>query len=100
MLLRDVSEDEISKVSGIINQRNDTFKDGLLHQSHDEEFNETVSPNPRGLLLCFFLKEKMRIDQHFCLLGENLLNKNLSILTFIMDEVFDSSLDGMGTKNF
>ena len=68
----------------------------------DEEFSETVqSPIHEDFSYASFSEgEKMRIDLALLFTQEvarmkNSVNTNL----LIMDEVFDSSLDGFGTEN-
>ena len=67
----------------------------------DEEFNETIesSIHEDFSYASFSEGEKMRIDLAL-LFGERLLRFKNSVNTnlLIMDEVFDSSLDGFGTE--
>ena len=70
----------------------------------DEEFNETVKSRHRDTFdyNCFSEGEKMRIDLALVFTWraiakmKNSTNTNLLIL----DEIFDSSLDGQGTEDF
>ena len=79
--------------------------DFYINFTLDEEFNETIrSPIHEDFSYSSFSEgEKMRIDlsSSFVYLEEvarmkNSVNTNL----LIMDEVFDSSLDGFGTEEF
>ena len=78
--------------------------DFYINFTLDEEFNETVqSPIHDNFSYSSFSEgEKMRIDQSFSSLGEKWIRMKNSVNTnlLIMDEVFDSSLDGMGTQSF
>ena len=70
----------------------------------DEEFNETVvSPiHERFSYASFSEGEKMRIDLALLFTWREVARVRNSVNTnlLIMDEVFDSSLDGMGTEEF
>ena len=70
----------------------------------DEEFNETVvSPiHERFSYSSFSEGEKMRIDLALLFTWREVARIRNSVNTnlLIMDEVFDSSLDGMGTEEF
>ncbi len=70
----------------------------------DEEFNETVvSPiHERFSYASFSEGEKMRIDLSLLFTWREVARVRNSINTnlLIMDEVFDSSLDGFGTEEF
>ena len=97
----------IKKYLPLINQQINRYlqmMDFYINFTLDEEFNETVqSPIHEDFSYASFSEgEKMRID--FALLFtwrevaryKNSINTNL----LIMDEVFDSSLDGIGTDEF
>ena len=70
----------------------------------DEEFNETVkSPIHEDFSYSSFSEgEKMRIDLALLFTWREVARVKNSINTnlLIMDEVFDSSLDGLGTDEF
>ena len=70
----------------------------------DEEFNETVqSPIHENFSYASFSEgEKMRIDLALLFTWREVARFKNSVNTnlLIMDEVFDSSLDGMGTEEF
>ena len=67
----------------------------------DEEFVETINLNLNKFSYSSFSEgEKMRIDLALLLHGEKLHVKNSQTQSLIMDEVFDSSLDGFGTDEF
>ena len=70
----------------------------------DEEFNETVeSPIHEDFSYSSFSEgEKMRIDLALLFTWREVARVKNSVNTnlLIMDEVFDSSLDGMGTDEF
>ena len=70
----------------------------------DEEFNETVvSPIHEKFSYASFSEgEKMRIDLALLFTWREVARVRNSVNTnlLIMDEVFDSSLDGMGTEEF
>ena len=70
----------------------------------DEEFNETVkSPIHEDFSYSSFSEgEKMRIDLALLFTWREVARVKNSVNTnlLIMDEVFDSSLDGFGTEEF
>ena len=70
----------------------------------DEEFNETIqSPIHEDFSYASFSEgEKMRIDLALLFTWREVARFKNSVNTnlLIMDEVFDSSLDGMGTEEF
>ncbi len=70
----------------------------------DEEFNETVkSPIHEDFSYASFSEgEKMRIDLALLFTWREVAKMKNSVNTnlLIMDEVFDSSLDGFGTDEF
>jgi DNA repair exonuclease SbcCD ATPase subunit len=70
----------------------------------DEEFTETVqSPIHEDFTYSSFSEgEKMRIDLALLFTWREVARMKNSVNTnlLIMDEVFDSSLDGMGTEEF
>ena len=70
----------------------------------DEEFNETIeSPIHENFSYSSFSEgEKMRIDLALLFTWREVARVKNSVNTnlLIMDEVFDSSLDGMGTEEF
>ena len=79
--------------------------DGLyINFSLDEEFNETVqSPIHEDFSYSSFSEgEKMRIDLALLFTWREVARMKNSVNTnlLIMDEVFDSSLDGFGTEEF
>ena len=108
-LLRDggVKSKIIKKYLPLINQQVNRYlqmMDFYINFTLDEEFNETVqSPIHEDFSYASFSEgEKMRIDLALLFTWrevdrmKNYVNTNL----LIMDEVFDSSLDGMGTEEF
>ena len=70
----------------------------------DEEFNETVKSRHRDTFNynSFSEGEKMRIDLAlvftWCAIAKMKNSANTNLL--ILDEIFDSSLDGQGTEDF
>ena len=70
----------------------------------DEEFNETIrSPIHEDFSYSSFSEgEKMRIDLALLFTWREVARMKNSVNTnlLIMDEVFDSSLDGFGTEEF
>ena len=70
----------------------------------DEEFNESIqSPIHEDFSYASFSEgEKMRIDLSLLFTWREIAKLKNSVNTnlLIMDEVFDSSLDGMGTEEF
>ena len=108
-LLRDggVKSKIIKKYLPLINQQVNRYlqmMDFYINFTLDEEFNETVqSPIHEDFSYASFSEgEKMRIDLALLFTWrevarmKNSVNSNL----LIMDEVFDSSLDGYGTEEF
>jgi len=97
----------IKKYLPLINQQVNRYLQMMefyINFTLDEEFNETVqSPIHENFSYASFSEgEKMRIDLALLFTWrevakyKNSTNTNL----LIMDEVFDSSLDGMGTEEF
>ena len=78
--------------------------DFYINFSLDEEFNETVqSPIHEDFSYSSFSEgEKMRIDLALLFTWREVARMKNSVNTnlLIMDEVFDSSLDGVGTEDF
>jgi DNA repair exonuclease SbcCD ATPase subunit len=78
--------------------------DFYINFSLDEEFNETVqSPIHEDFSYASFSEgEKMRIDLALLFTWREVARMKNSVNTnlLIMDEVFDSSLDGFGTEEF
>jgi DNA repair exonuclease SbcCD ATPase subunit len=78
--------------------------DFYINFSLDEEFNETVqSPIHDNFSYASFSEgEKMRIDLALLFTWREVARMKNSVNTnlLIMDEVFDSSLDGFGTEEF
>lgn len=70
----------------------------------DEEFNETVKSRHRDTFdyNCFSEGEKMRIDLALLFTWRQVARMKNSTNTnlLILDEIFDSSLDGQGTEDF
>jgi len=70
----------------------------------DEEFNETVKSRHRDTFdyNCFSEGEKMRIDLALVFTWRAIAKMKNSTHTnlLILDEIFDSSLDGQGTEDF
>jgi len=108
-LLKDggVKSKIIKKYLPLINQQVNRYlqmMDFYINFTLDEEFNETVqSPIHEDFSYASFSEgEKMRIDLALLFTWrevarmKNSVNSNL----LIMDEVFDSSLDGFGTEEF
>ena len=108
-LLKDggVKSKIIKKYLPLINQQVNRYlqmMDFYINFTLDEEFNETVqSPIHEDFSYASFSEgEKMRIDLALLFTWRevarfmNSVNTNL----LIMDEVFDSSLDGFGTEEF
>ena len=108
-LLKDggVKSKIIKKYLPLINQQVNRYlqmMDFYINFTLDEEFNETVqSPIHENFSYSSFSEgEKMRIDLALLFtwrevaMMKNSVNTNL----LIMDEVFDSSLDGFGTEEF
>ena len=78
--------------------------DFYINFTLDEEFNETVqSPIHDNFSYASFSEgEKMRIDLALLFTWREVARYKNSVNTnlLIMDEVFDSSLDGYGTEEF
>ena len=108
-LLRDggVKSKIIKKYLPLINQHVNRYlqmMDFYINFTLDEEFNETVqSPIHEDFSYASFSEgEKMRIDLALLFTWREVARMKNSVNTnlLIMDEVFDSSLDGMGTDEF
>ena len=108
-LLRDggVKSKIIKKYLPLINQQVNRYlqkMDFYINFTLDEEFNETVqSPIHDNFSYSSFSEgEKMRIDLALLFTWREVARMKNSVNTnlLIMDEVFDSSLDGMGTDEF
>ena len=108
-LLKDggVKSKIIKKYLPLINQQVNRYlqmMDFYINFTLDEEFNETVqSPIHEDFSYASFSEgEKMRIDLALLFTWREVARMKNSINTnlFIMDEVFDSSLDGFGTEEF
>jgi DNA repair exonuclease SbcCD ATPase subunit len=108
-LLRDggVKSGIIKKYLPLINQQVNRYlqmMDFYISFTLDEEFNETVqSPIHEDFTYPSFSEgEKMRIDLALLFTWREVARMKNSVNTnlLIMDEVFDSSLDGMGTEEF
>ena len=97
----------IKKYLPLINQQVNKYlqlMDFYINFSLDEEFNETVqSPIHEDFSYASFSEgEKMRIDLALLFTWREVARMKSSVNTnlLIMDEVFDSSLDGFGTDEF
>ncbi len=108
-LLKDggVKSKIIKKYLPLINQQVNRYlqlMDFYINFSLDEEFNETVqSPIHEDFSYSSFSEgEKMRIDLALLFTWREVARMKNSVNTnlLIMDEVFDSSLDGVGTEDF
>ena len=108
-LLKDggVKSKIIKKYLPLINQQVNRYlqmMDFYINFTLDEEFNETVqSPIHDNFSYSSFSEgEKMRIDLALLFTWREVARMKNSVNTnlLIMDEVFDSSLDGMGTEEF
>jgi len=108
-LLRDdgVKTKIIKKYLPFINQQVNRYlqlMDFYINFNLDEEFNETVkSPIHEDFSYASFSEgEKMRIDLALLFTWREVARVKNSVNTnlLIMDEVFDSSLDGFGTEEF
>ena len=108
-LLRDggVKTKIIKKYLPLINQQVNRYlqmMDFYINFTLDEEFNETVqSPIHDNFSYSSFSEgEKMRIDLALLFTWREVARYKNSVNTnlLIMDEVFDSSLDGFGTEEF
>ena len=108
-LLKDggVKSKIIKKYLPLINQQVNRYlqmMDFYINFTLDEEFNETVqSPIHEDFSYASFSEgEKMRIDLALLFTWREVARFKNSVNTnlLIMDEVFDSSLDGSGTEEF
>ena len=97
----------IKKYLPLINQQVNRYlqmMDFYINFTLDEEFNETVqSPIHEDFSYASFSEgEKMRIDLALLFTWREVARMKNSVNTnlLIMDEVFDSSLDGIGTEEF
>jgi len=97
----------IKKYLPVINQQVNRYlqlMDFYINFHLDEEFNETVkSPIHEDFSYASFSEgEKMRIDLALLFTWREVARMKNSVNTnlLIMDEVFDSSLDGFGTEEF
>ena len=97
----------IKKYLPLINQQVNRYlqmMDFYINFTLDEEFNETVqSPIHDNFSYASFSEgEKMRIDLALLFTWREVARFKNSVNTnlLIMDEVFDSSLDGYGTEEF
>ena len=97
----------IKKYLPLINQQVNKYlqmMDFYINFKLDEEFNETVqSPIHEDFSYASFSEgEKMRIDLALLFTWREVARFKNSVNTnlLIMDEVFDSSLDGFGTEEF
>jgi len=97
----------IKKYIPVINQQVNRYlqlMDFYINFHLDEEFNETVrSPIHEDFSYASFSEgEKMRIDLALLFTWREIARMKNSVNTnlLIMDEVFDSSLDGFGTEEF
>ena len=97
----------IKKYLPLINQQVNRYlqmMDFYINFTLDEEFNETVqSPIHEDFSYASFSEgEKMRIDLALLFTWREAARMKNSVNTnlLIMDEVFDSSLDGIGTEEF
>jgi len=108
-LLKDggVKSKIIKKYLPLINQQVNRYlqmMDFYINFTLDEEFNETVqSPIHEDFSYASFSEgEKMRIDLSLLFTWREVARFKNSVNTnlLIMDEVFDSSLDGYGTEEF
>ena len=108
-LLKDggVKSKIIKKYLPLINQQVNRYlqmMDFYINFTLDEEFNETVqSPIHENFSYSSFSEgEKMRIDLALLFTWREVARMKNSVNTnlWIMDEVFDSSLDGFGTEEF
>ena len=108
-LLRDggVKSKIIKKYLPLINQQVNRYlqmMDFYINFTLDEEFNETIqSPIHEDFSYASFSEgEKMRIDLALLFTWREVARMKNSVNTnlLIMDEIFDSSLDGFGTEEF
>ena len=108
-LLKDdgVKSNIIRKYLPLINQQVNKYlelMDFYINFSLDEEFNEKIqTPIHESFSYSSFSEgEKMRIDLALLFTWREIAKMKNSVVTnlLIMDEVFDSSLDGLGTDEF
>jgi len=108
-LLKDggVKSQIIKKYLPLINQQVNKYlqmMDFYINFKLDEEFNETIeTPIHEDFTYSSFSEgEKMRIDLSLLFTWREIARMKNSVNTnlLIMDEVFDSSLDGFGTDEF
>ena len=108
-LLKDggVKSKIIKKYLPLINQQVNRYlqmMDFYINFTLDEEFNETIqSPIHEDFSYASFSEgEKMRIDLALLFTWREVARMKNSVNTnlLIMDEIFDSSLDGFGTEEF
>ena len=108
-LLKDdgVKSNIIRKYLPLINQQVNKYlelMDFYINFSLDEEFNEKIqTPIHESFSYPSFSEgEKMRIDLALLFTWREIAKMKNSVVTnlLIMDEVFDSSLDGLGTDEF
>ena len=109
ILLKDdgVKSSIIKKYIPLINQQVNKYlqmMDFYINFTLDEEFNEKIeSPiHDKFSYPSFSEGEKMRIDLALLFTWREIAKMKNSVVTnlLIMDEVFDSSLDGLGTDEF
>jgi len=112
-VLRDILNDKGAKaqiikkyvpiMNTLINQYLQAM-DFFVHFQLDEEFNETVKSRFRDTFdyNSFSEGEKMRIDLALLFTWRQIAKMKNSVNTnlLILDEIFDSSLDGQGTDDF
>jgi DNA repair exonuclease SbcCD ATPase subunit len=112
-VLRDILNDKGAKaqiikkyvpiMNTLINQYLQAM-DFFVHFHLDEEFNETVKSRFRDIFdyNSFSEGEKMRIDLALLFTWRQIAKMKNSVNTnlLILDEIFDSSLDGQGTDDF
>ena len=109
LLLKDdgVKSSIIKKYLPLINQQVNKYlqmMDFFINFTLDEEFNEKIqTPIHENFSYASFSEgEKMRIDLSLLFTWREIarLKNSISTNLLIMDEVFDSSLDGLGTDEF
>lgn len=109
ILLKDdgVKSSIIKKYLPLINQQVNKYlqmMDFFINFTLDEEFNEKIqTPIHENFSYASFSEgEKMRIDLSLLFTWREIarLKNSISTNLLIMDEVFDSSLDGLGTDEF
>ena len=112
-ILRDILNDKGAKakiikkylpiMNGLINQYLQDM-DFFVNFELDEEFNETIKSRFRDTFIynSFSEGEKMRIDLALLFTWRTIAKMKNSTNTnlLILDEIFDSSLDGQGTDDF